>query len=64
MPGAVSKDKATGGSHPFGLPWLDSCYQETLLPEGSWRKVRAIQLRAHSEHASDTMNVVVFKGAL
>lgn len=24
---------------PFRMPWLDSSYQETLLPTGSWQKV-------------------------
>ena len=28
-----------GGSRPFGIPWLDSCYQETLLPGGNWKPV-------------------------
>ena len=42
MPGETlqNKSKATDEAHPFGLPWLDSCYQETLLPNGSWQKVR------------------------
>ena len=25
--------------HPFGVTWLDSCYQETLLPDGPWQQV-------------------------
>ena len=23
---------------PFGLAWLDSCYQQTLLPNGPWNE--------------------------
>lgn len=33
------KAKATDDSHPFGEAWLDSCYQETLLPNGPWQTV-------------------------
>lgn len=25
---------------PFQVLWLDSCYQQTLLPEAPWHKVR------------------------
>ena len=26
-------------SHPFGVLWLDSLFQETFLPNGAWQKV-------------------------
>lgn len=33
------KLKKQDEEHPFGLPWLDSCYQQTLLPSSPWWKV-------------------------
>lgn len=25
---------------PFDIQWLDSCYQQTLLPDSPWQKVQ------------------------
>ena len=58
---------------PFRMPWLDSCYQETLLPGSPWRKVKlrsvslqcgeyysckwAQQINVHQEIIKDVSNV-------
>ena len=31
------------GSRPFGIPWMDSCYQETLLSGSMWQPVSNVQ---------------------
>ena len=37
----INKPIGKGGDdyHPFSLPWLDSCYQQTLLPNAPWTQV-------------------------
>lgn len=36
-PKLTPKAKELDELRPFGVPWLDSCYQETLLPNGPWQ---------------------------
>ena len=41
----TSQQNRMDSDRPFGQPWLDSCYGETILPGSPWHKVRHV-----SEH--------------
>ena len=35
----MNEDKSFN-HRPFDIQWLDSCYQQTLLPDSPWQKVK------------------------